>query len=106
MGDLPIACDLSVAELSVRRDGLLARLAESASERSEIENGIALVLATSPEITGLIAQVIQAERQCCRFLRFRCTYEPDLGPVLLEITGPEGSGEFLRDVLGFFRDPG
>lgn len=100
MSDLPIACDLSASELSSRRDGLLTRLAGSASEVTEIENGVVLTLSTSPEVTGLIAQVIDAERQCCRFLRFRCTYEPDLGPISLEVTGPEGSAAFLGDVLG------
>ena len=90
-----------VTELSSRRDGLLTRLAGSASETTEIENGVLLTLPTSPEITGLIAQVIEAERRCCRFLRFRCTYEPDLGPIALEVTGPEGTGEFLSEVLGF-----
>lgn len=103
MSTLPIVCDLSAAELTGRRDGLLARLAGSATEISEIENGVVLVLATSPEITGLIAQVIDAERQCCRFLRFRCIYEPDLGPISLEVTGPEGSREFLAEVLGLWR---
>jgi len=105
MSNLPIACDLSASELTNRRDGLLAQLAGSASGISEIENGVVLSLKTSPEVTGLIAQVIDAERQCCRFLRFRCTYEPDLGPISLEVTGPEGTGEFLGDVLGLRRVP-
>lgn len=105
MSDLPIACELPAAELAGRRDGLLARLADSASEISEIENGVVLVLASSPEITGLVAQVIDAERQCCRFFRFRCTYEPDLGPISLEVTGPVGTGEFLGEVLGLGRVP-
>lgn len=100
MSELPIACDLSAAELAGRREGLLSRLAGSAGEIREIENGVVLVLASSPEITGLIAQVIDAERRCCRFLRFRCTYEPELGPISLEVTGPEGSREFLGEVLG------
>ena len=105
MSDLPVACDLSATELTGRRDGLLARLAGSATEITQVENGVVLVLASSPEITGLIAQVIEAERRCCRFLRFRCTYEPDLGPISLEVTGPSGTEEFLGDVLGFRRVP-
>lgn len=100
MSKLSIACDLSAAELTGRRDAWLAQLAGSASEISEIKNGVVLELPTSPEITRLIAQVIDAERQCCRFLRFRCTYEPDLGPISLEVTGPEGTVEFLGEVLG------
>ena len=99
MDGLPITCTLSDSALSARRDGLLAELARSAVATDTIENGVVLTLATSPEITGLIAKVIDAERQCCRFLRFHCTYEPDLGPISLEVTGPEGTGEFLGEVL-------
>lgn len=36
----------------------------SASEITEIENGVVIEQSTSPEITKLIAQVIDAERQC------------------------------------------
>ncbi len=100
MSGLPIACELPAGELAVRRDGLLARLAGAATSIAEIESGVLLTLPTSPEITGLIAQGIEAERRCCRFLRFRCTYEPDLGPIALEVTGPEGTVEFLGVVLG------
>jgi hypothetical protein len=41
-----------------------------------------------------IARVMDAERQCCRFLRFQLTVEPDGGPVLLDLTGPPGTREF------------
>jgi len=105
MGELPITCELFPTELAGRRDGLLTQLAGSATEIREIENGVVIELPTSPEITGLIAQVIDAERHCCRFLRFRCTYEPDLGPISLEVTGPEGTNEFPGDVLGLRRVP-
>ena len=42
-----------------------------------------------------IAQAIDAERQCCRFVRFTLTVEPDEGPITLDLTGPPGSREFL-----------
>jgi hypothetical protein len=44
--------------------------------------------------------VIDAERQCCRFLRFQLTVEPDLGPMWLEVAGPPGTADFLTDLLG------
>ena len=55
--------------------------------------------AASSEALAKIAAVIDAERQCCRFLRFQLTVEPDLGPLCLEVTGPVGTGEFLTDLL-------
>jgi len=46
-----------------------------------------------------IVSVIEAERECCRFLKFGLTLEPDGGPLLLEVTGPEGTQEFLLSLL-------
>ncbi len=42
---------------------------------------------------------VSAERQCCRFLRFGITVEPDNGPVFLELTGPPGTREFIAALL-------
>jgi hypothetical protein len=45
--------------------------------------------------------MIDAERQCCQFLRFQLTVEAAGGPVVLDVTGPLGS----RDFLGAMIDP-
>ena len=42
------------------------------------------------ELNG-VASVIEAERGCCRFLRFRLTIEPHGGPLWMEVTGSEGT---------------
>jgi len=42
------------------------------------------------------AKMIDAERQCCRFLRFVVVVEEDGGDMWLEVTGPEGTAEFLE----------
>ena len=46
-----------------------------------------------------IAPVVDRERQCCRFLQFSITLEPNLGPVWLDVSGPEGTKAFLADLL-------
>ena len=46
-----------------------------------------------------IARAVEAERHCCRFLRFGITVEPDGGPVFLELTGPRGTREFIGALL-------
>lgn len=40
-----------------------------------------------------------AERQCWRFLRFEITTEPDGGPIWLNLSGPDGTREFLSALL-------
>jgi hypothetical protein len=42
---------------------------------------------------------VEAERHCCRFLRFTITVEPDDGPVTLDFTGPQGTREFVVALL-------
>lgn len=96
MTELPVACTLGPAALKARRDGLLADLVRRAEAEEELPDGQRFRFTASREVLALIATVIEAERHCCRFLRFRLTVEPDEGPVLLELTGPAGTGEFLR----------
>jgi hypothetical protein len=43
--------------------------------------------------------LIDLERQCCPFLRFELKVLPANGPIWLELTGPEGTRDFLRTVL-------
>jgi hypothetical protein len=43
--------------------------------------------------------MIDAERRCCRFLRFVVTVEPGDDSICLEVTGPAGTREFLDGLL-------
>lgn len=51
----------------------------------------------SPGLLARLAEVIEAERDCCSFLRFHLRLEPKLGEVALEVTGPEGTKALLAD---------
>ena len=95
MADLPIACTLSPAALKARREGHLKRLLARAEDRHELPDGYRLRFAATDDLLPVIARTVDAERQCCRFLRFQVTVEPDGGPIWLEMIGPIGTGEFL-----------
>ena len=47
-----------------------------------------------------MARAIDAERQCCRFLRFQLVVEQDGAPMTLDVTGPAGTKEFLSYLIG------
>lgn len=100
MTDLPIACSLSPAELQGRQRGLLAELAGAASGRRLTDDGAHLTLSSSQAHLDLLFRVLAAERDCCRFLTFRLTFVPDLGPIEVELTGPKGTREFLESTFG------
>jgi hypothetical protein len=101
---LPIACTLSPEALAARKGDLLPSLAREAETREELPNGVRLRFAASPDALPRIASVVEAERHCCRFLRFDVSVEPDGGPISLAVTGPAGAKEFLASLLDDWRD--
>ena len=96
MDDLPIACTLSEDALRARKTGLLAQIATLAIHRTKLTAGYRFEFAATSEALTRITAMIDAERLCCRFLRFTLTVESGLGPIALELSGPEGTREFLE----------
>ena len=96
MADLPVACTLSPAALKARQENLLHTLLHRANARRELPDGYRLQFAADGDVLPAIARTIEAERQCCRFLRFTITVEPGEGPISLDLTGPAGTRAFLE----------
>lgn len=89
--ELPVICTLTPETLATRPAGLLPG-ARRATTSEEIEDGRRFTF--SPDALAAIASTVDAERCCCRFLRFNVIVEPDGGPVSLELTGrSRDSGE-------------
>jgi hypothetical protein len=99
MSGLPIACTLDPATLKTRREGLLSEVVRLAVRREATDNGYRLTFAATDEALALIMRTMNAERRCCRFLRFTLTVEPDEGPIYLDLTGPPGTASFLAGLL-------
>ena len=99
MSDLPIVCTLSPATIATRKMGLLPALVKRAEGREDMPSGFRLRFSASGELLQAISKVIDAERQCCRFLRFELTVEPDNGPVWLSVSGPPGTRDFLTALV-------
>ena len=95
MSELPIACTLLPDDLARRRAELLPGLIRRARSQELIDNGYRYTFVASGECLTAIATMIDAERQCCRFLRFQLTVESNDGPLCLDVTGPPGTQEFL-----------
>ena len=87
------------AELQERRRDVLSRIRCAVSEVTELSDGFRYEFASEVELIPDLANLIQLEHQCCPFLTFRLTVEPGDGAVLLEMTGPAGTKEFLAEVF-------
>ena len=95
MRTLPIVCTLTPETVATRKAQLLPGLFRRAEKTEPTPDGYRLRFAPSAALFQIVATAIEAERHCCRFLRFELTVEPDEGPLVLTLSGPPGAREFV-----------
>ena len=95
----PIACTLSPAELRAQRDELLPGLISTALQRIPLPHGVRLVFGATAKRLRQLYAVEQLEKRCCAFLQFRIDLTPGGGALVLDVTGPEGTEQFLESLL-------
>jgi hypothetical protein len=105
MPHLPIACSLSAHELKCGAAELLPGLAEAARAVRPLQDGVRLDFDAGQGVLARVAGVIERERQCCQFLRFRLEVAPGFGGISLEIDGPPGTSEFLSGLHSALAPP-
>jgi hypothetical protein len=98
MPNPPIACTLTPGEINGCRDHLIPGLFKRAQRHEVLADGYRLTFAPATETLHAIADTLDRERQCCQFLRFQLTIEPAGGAIVLDLTGPEGTRDFLTDL--------
>ena len=99
LDNMPTACSLTSPELYDREAMLFAQFRAAVVETEELEDGYAFRLTGDGKWIGLIAELMAAERECCPFLVFGLVAQPNKGPVIVRVTGPTGTKEFLRTIL-------
>lgn len=89
-------CALSADELRANRGRLIPGWIERAESVVDLPDGLRLRFANRAGLVAELTELVELERACCSFLRFRITIEPGGGPVEFEVTGPAGTREMLR----------
>ena len=97
--DFPIACRLTTEELRAREATLLAQFRSLVVSTEDLANGYAFRVPGDAKSVVVAAELIAAERECCPFLAFEFTADPKMGPMVVRVTGPSGTKEFLRGVF-------
>ena len=96
----PIACSLTPDQLRDRKASLLPGLLGRATNVTPTDDGYRLEFAAGERDTAsAIAACIDAERHCCPFLRFTVTVPAEAGPIVLDVTGPAGTRQFLDALI-------
>jgi len=99
MPNPPSACTLTPGQINGCRDHLIPGLFRRAQSNEVLPDGYRLTFEPATETLHAIADTLDRERQCCQFLRFQFTIEPAGGAIVLDLTGPKGTVEFLNDLL-------
>lgn len=99
LDNTPIACSLATTEFRDREATLLAEFKAAVVETEELQDGYTFRLLEDGESIQVVANLIIAERECCPFLAFELAALPNRGPLIVRVTGPGGTKEFLRTLL-------
>lgn len=100
---LAVSCRLDEDELASRSIFLRRELFSGAMEREEQEHGYIFHFPGDGEGNdnwkAKIDEFVTTERHCCSFFRIEVTFEPELGPISLRLTGPVGTKVFIRETF-------
>ena len=91
-----VACSLSDTELREREVTLLVQFSSLVIAAEKLPDGYAFRIRGDRKSITAVAELIAAERECCRFLAFELTAEPNMGPVTVRVTGPSVAKELLK----------
>jgi hypothetical protein len=97
--DIRVACCLSDAELRKREATLLAQFKSALIATEELPDGYAFRVPGDKKWIAVVAELIVAERECCPLLTFELAAQPNMGPVIVRVTGPAGTKDFLKTIL-------
>ena len=91
-----VACKLTSPELQKYKTEVIALLKDNILKREELSDGYCYTFVGSDKTLDQVITFIKAERQCCNFLTFNIVIEDDQSDIILNITGPDGTKEFIN----------
>ncbi|MEJ7589607.1 MAG: hypothetical protein WKI04_18805 [Ferruginibacter sp.] len=95
-----LSCKLTAPEFHHRKMTLIANLKKQVTRKNEIENGFAFIFTGSDNMLDEIFEFIKTERECCPFFSFNLFISGVKSEACLEITGPNGSKDFILNEIG------
>jgi hypothetical protein len=95
----PVACRLTDSEFRKREATLLAQFKRAVVATEELPDGYLFHVPGDKKSMGVVWEAVVAERECCPFLTFELSAQPNMGPVSVRVTGPAGTKDLLKTIL-------
>lgn len=96
--ELPIACNLTGAELA-QRGAEVSTVFKGVEQVKELVDGYAFRFPGDGAWVGKLVEFIVSERACCPFFIFELVFGPNQGPVWLHLRGAEGVKDFVASAF-------
>jgi hypothetical protein len=96
-----VTCKLTTPELQERKKTVIAEVKKLVVQRVEVTNGVRYSFNDSDSTIDLLTNFIKTERLCCSFFEFNLVVGQSEGFVTLELSGPEGTKDFIESEIGF-----
>jgi hypothetical protein len=101
MAETKLTCKLTTPELQQRKRAVIAELKNQVLDKIETENGFKYKFEGSDKMLDLLGNFIKTERLCCDFFVFTLTASGDTKFTWLELSGPEGTKDFIKHEIDF-----
>lgn len=95
-----LSCKLTSPELKKRKETVIASLKAQLLEKKELKNGYAFRFTGNDSTLDELTEFIKTERECCSFFTFNLIASGDKTSIWLELTGAEGTKNFITSELG------
>ena len=92
-----LACALTDSELAERKRTVLSEIHSAIKSTKELDNGYSFQFPNDDGVLPKVLEVIALESACCSFLEFDLKVEANEGPIWLQLTGQEGTKEFIKE---------
>ena len=100
-----LTCKLTTPELQDRKRTVIAELKNLVLDQTETQTGFKYKFEGSDKVLDLLTNFIKTERLCCDFFVFTLTASSDAEFTWLELSGPEGTKDFIREKIGIPNPP-
>jgi hypothetical protein len=97
--EIPIACTLTDDERAMWRDGVGKTIVHGYDTMRELPDGYAFRFPGDEEWAQMLLAFVAHERACCPFFTFGIIFEPDHGPIWLQLSGSTEIKAFAREMM-------
>ncbi|MBK8904413.1 MAG: hypothetical protein IPM53_24760 [Anaerolineaceae bacterium] len=97
--EIPVACQLTDAELAARRQRIVTGLVPHIQERRELADGYRFRFPATDAVAHELLAFVLLERQCCPFFEMELSFPVGKSAIWLGLRGGEGAKQFIETEL-------